>query len=138
MILALRAAIEMSARRATTSPAPTAGPWIADTIGFEHSMTLRTRSLASCNTLVRTAKSVVICSMRSKLPPAEKAEPALDQRDSHGRVAVDGGPHVGEVSVGVAADGVEAGPVEDYAQDTFGRGVEAQARKVVAVVRHCD
>ena len=36
----LRVAIEMSARSAATSPAPTAGPWMADTTGFEQLMTL--------------------------------------------------------------------------------------------------
>jgi hypothetical protein len=40
MIFADRAAIEMSANNAAASPAPTAGPWIALTIGFEQLMML--------------------------------------------------------------------------------------------------
>jgi hypothetical protein len=40
MIRADRVAIEMSASSAAASPAPTAGPWIADTIGFEQLITL--------------------------------------------------------------------------------------------------
>ena len=47
MMRAVRAAIETSASRPATSPAPTAGPWIADTIGFEQSITFRTMSRAS-------------------------------------------------------------------------------------------
>ena len=46
---------EMSASSAATRPAPTAGPWIAETIGFEQSMMLVTRSRASRSTRVRTA-----------------------------------------------------------------------------------
>ncbi len=40
MIRAERAAIEMSASRPTTSPAPTAGPCMAETTGLEQLMTL--------------------------------------------------------------------------------------------------
>ena len=39
-IFAFRPATEMSASSATASPAPTAGPWIADTIGLEQLTTL--------------------------------------------------------------------------------------------------
>jgi hypothetical protein len=55
MMRAVRAATEMSASSATTSPAPTAGPWIADTIGFEQLMTFMTMSRASRMTRVRAA-----------------------------------------------------------------------------------
>ena len=40
MILAVRPATEISASMATTRPAPTAGPWIAETIGLLQLMTL--------------------------------------------------------------------------------------------------
>ncbi len=40
MIRAERDAIEMSASSPTTSPAPTAAPFIAETTGFEQLMTL--------------------------------------------------------------------------------------------------
>ena len=92
----------MSARRATTSPAPTAGPWIAETIGLEQSMTLWTRSRASRSTRVRTAKSSVIVSISSKLPPAENADPAPCTRATRTLgVTVDSRPHVGEVAMRV-------------------------------------
>ncbi len=55
MIRAVRATTDTSARMPATSPAPTAGPWIADTIGLEQLMTLKTRSRASRMTRVRTA-----------------------------------------------------------------------------------
>ncbi len=38
-IFAVRPAMEMSASMPTTSPAPTAGPWIAETTGFEQLIT---------------------------------------------------------------------------------------------------
>ena len=39
-IFAVRAATDTSASSATASPAPTQGPWIADTTGFEQLITL--------------------------------------------------------------------------------------------------
>ena len=41
-----RATTDTSASRAATSPAPTAGTWMAETIGFDQAITLRTRSRA--------------------------------------------------------------------------------------------
>ena len=55
MMRAVLPATEMSASSAATSPAPTAGPWIADTTGFEQSMRFMTRSRASRMTRVRVA-----------------------------------------------------------------------------------
>ena len=40
MMRAERATTEMSASMPTTSPAPTAGPWMAETIGLEQLITL--------------------------------------------------------------------------------------------------
>ena len=40
MMRAERATTEMSASIPTTRPAPTAGPWMADTMGFEQFSTL--------------------------------------------------------------------------------------------------
>ncbi|COX12461.1 Uncharacterised protein [Mycobacterium tuberculosis] len=47
MIFAARPATEMSASSATTRPAPTAGPRIADTTGLSKLTRLSTRSRAS-------------------------------------------------------------------------------------------
>jgi len=55
MIRAERATIDTSASRPTTRPAPTAGPWIADTIGFEHYRFVPT---ADVNTTFALALSV--------------------------------------------------------------------------------
>ena len=55
MMRAVRATTDTSARRPATSPAPTAGPWMADTIGLAQLMTLNTRSRASRRIRVRTA-----------------------------------------------------------------------------------
>jgi hypothetical protein len=55
MMRAVRPATDTSASSAHTSPAPTAGPWIADTIGFEQLMTLLTMSRASRRVRVRAA-----------------------------------------------------------------------------------
>ncbi len=78
MIRAERAAMDTSASSATTRPAPTAGPWMAETTGFEQSTTPQTRSRASRSTRVRAAQEEITSSMSSKEPPAENARPAPD------------------------------------------------------------
>src|SRR5580765_79687 len=118
MMRADRAAIETSASRPTTSPAPMAGPCIAETIGFEQSMTLKTRSRASRSTRVRASKSPMIPSISSKLPPAENALPAPDHRDAHVRIPLHREPNVREVAVHVGADGVETRRVQHDVEDT--------------------
>ena len=83
---------------------------MADTIGFEQSMTLTTRSRASRITRMRAASSSMIASTSSKLPPAENALARTpEERDVHVRVAVDGPPHVGQLrGARRGVDGVEA------------------------------
>jgi hypothetical protein len=60
---------------AAARPAPTAGPRIADTIGFSQEIMLRTRSRDSFRTRDRTVSSSTIRWSISKSPPAENASP---------------------------------------------------------------
>ena len=137
MIRAVRAATETSASRPTTRPAPTAGPWIADTIGLEQSMTLWTRSRASRSD--PRADGVVVGHLVDQLEAAaggERLTGALHNGHAYVRIAVDDEPHVGQLAVSVGADGVEPGPIERDAQDSVRRAVEAQARELSGVVEH--
>src|SRR5579884_2498713 len=76
MILAPRPATEMSASKATTRPAPTAGPRIAETTGLSKLTILSTRSRASRMMRIRSEKPPMVSSIKSKLPPEENALPS--------------------------------------------------------------
>ena len=101
MMRAVRPTTDTSASSAATSPAPTAGPCTADTIGVPQSMRFTTRSRASRMVRSRASTSLITESISSKLPPAENPLPA--PRSSATRVSgsrsIDP-PHVGELPVG--------------------------------------
>ena len=67
--------------------------------------------------------------------PARREGPpgALQQRDGHVGVAVDGEPHVGQLAVHGVVDGVEAGGVERDPQHPVRRPVEPQVGEGVGV-----
>ena len=82
---------------------------MADTIGFEQLMTLKTRSRAS--RITRSARRVVVDDRVDQLEAAagrERLAGAPQQRHARVGVAVDGEPHVGELAVHVRSDRVEA------------------------------
>ena len=87
MMRAVRPTTETSASSAATSPAPTAGPWIADTIGFEQSMTLTTRSRAS--RIVRR-RAVVVGDHRVDQLEAAAGRERLARAPQQGDVASSG------------------------------------------------
>ena len=76
MMRAVLATTDTSARMPATRPAPTAGPWMAETMGFEQLMTLKTRSVRVRMTRVRVAYVRHEGVEQLKEPPAEKALPA--------------------------------------------------------------
>ena len=65
-----------SASRATASPAPTATPLMAETIGLTEASISSTTALASRHCSTTAPWSVVILSTMARSPPAEKARPA--------------------------------------------------------------
>ena len=109
MMRAVRPTTDTSASSAATSPAPTAGPWMADTIGVEQSMRFTTRSRAS---RITRMPGVVVGDRRLDQVEApaggEPAPGAPQERHVHVGVAVDGAPHVGELRVRRGVDRVEA------------------------------
>ena len=68
--------MDTSQRSPATSPAPTAGPLIADTRGLLQSRMLYTSARASFHVSTRFSNDCMFRSMRSKSPPAENALPA--------------------------------------------------------------
>jgi hypothetical protein len=78
MMRADLAAIEMSASRPATRPAPTAGPCMAETIGLREAIRLRTSRVAllkSCENCWLGSKAPAT-GMSSSAPPAQKARPS--------------------------------------------------------------
>src|SRR5690606_155741 len=138
MIRAVRAAIETSASSPATSPAPTAGPWIAETIGLRavddvpHDVARLSHHAG--------AGAEVVDDRVEHLEAAAGREPlagTAQDRHLHVRVAIDRAPDLGEITMSVEVDGVEAWRVERDPQHTVDGPVVPEARVPRGVVgRH--